>query len=322
MKTYDLTVGAAQSGMRLDVYLVAAELGLSRRKIRQVIDVGGVYVNRKRVRIASRQVCRGDKIRVEYSESSLKTIRAAEPQLAAEALLYEAHGVVAINKPPGLPSQATKDQSVMHVVPSLEALFKSLGRPKTPFTLVHRLDKETSGVILVATSAARATWLTDQFRERAVRKTYLALCYGVAKSKSFTERAFLTEIDKRSGDVKVVRAGGRTAVTHFRVLSENKELGISLVACHPETGRSHQIRVHLQLNGLPIIGDKRYSGPSKRPLPAQLAELSSLHHFLHAYSLQFAPTAGSKPVLVNASMPPRFINFINASGLLFDASQV
>lgn len=322
MKTFDLTVGAAQSGMRLDVYLVAAELGLSRRKIRQVIDVGGVYINRKRVRIASRQVCRGDKVRVEYSEAALKTIRAAEPQLAAEALLYEAHGVIALNKPPGLPSQATKDQSVLHVVPSVEALFKSLGRPKVSFTLVHRLDKETSGVILVATNSSRATWLTEQFRDRAVRKTYLALCYGLAKTKTFTERAYLSEIDKKSGDVKVVRSGGRTAVTHFRVLSENKELGISLIACFPETGRSHQIRVHLQLNGLPIIGDKRYAGPSKRALPPQLAELSSVHHFLHAYSLQFAPTAGDKPVTISAPMPIRFVNFINASGLVFDASNV
>jgi 23S rRNA-/tRNA-specific pseudouridylate synthase len=155
-----------------------------------------------------------------------------------------------------------------------------------------------------------------------VRKTYLALCYGIAKSKSFTERAYLSEIDKKSGDVKVVRSGGRTAVTHFRVLSESKELGVSLVACYPETGRSHQIRVHLQLNGLPIIGDKRYAGPSKRPLPPELAELSSLHHFLHAYSLQFAPTAGDKQVVVKAPIPPRFIGFINASGLVFDASSV
>jgi RluA family pseudouridine synthase len=320
MKTYDLTVGAPHSGARLDVFLVAAELGLSRRKIRQVIDIGGVYVNRKRVRVASRQVCRGDKVRVEYSEVTLKKIRAEEPPLTPESLIFEGKGIVAINKPPGLPSQATKDQSVLHVVPSVEALFKTMGRPKTSFTLVHRLDKETSGVILVATSKTRATWLTDQFRERTVKKTYLALCYGLAKAKTFTERAYLSEIDKRTGDVKVVRAGGRSAVTHFRVLSQNKELGISLVACYPETGRSHQIRVHLQMNGLPIIGDKRYTAASRATLPQELAELASLHHFLHAYALSFPPAEGAEDIQLTASLPPRFEAFMKQAGLAVDLS--
>ena len=318
MKTFDLTVGAPQSGMRLDIFLSSAELGLSRRKIRQVIDVGGVYVNRQRVRIASRQVCRGDKVRVEYSESTLKKLRADEPPLTPESILFEGQGLIAINKPPGLPSQATKDQAVMHAVASLEKLLRELNRPRLSLTLVHRLDKETSGVLLVATDKARATWLTDQFRQRQVQKTYLALCYGLSERKSFTERAFLSEIDKRSGDVRPVRSGGRSAVTHFRVIGENQKLGVSLLACFPETGRSHQIRVHLQINHLPIIGDKRYVGNHRGELPPELAELASLHHFLHAYALSFKVNAEADEVHLKAPLPPRFAQFLAAAKLGLD----
>jgi 23S rRNA-/tRNA-specific pseudouridylate synthase len=144
----------------------------------------------------------------------------------------------------------------------------------------------------------------------------LALCYGIAKAETFTERAYLSEIDKRSGDVKAVRSGGRTAVTHFRVLATNRELGLSLIACYPETGRSHQIRVHLQINGLPIIGDKRYATAAKTTLSPNLAELASVHHFLHAQALQFVPADGAGELSLTAAVPPRFAEFQQQSGLL------
>ena len=97
------------------------------------------------------------------------------------------------------------------------------------------------------------------------------------------------------------------------VLVENRDLGLSLIACHPETGRSHQIRVHLELQGLPIVGDKRYGASRRRPLPDQLAELAQVHHFLHAKHLRFVPAAGAEPLELSAPPPDRFARFVLAA---------
>ncbi len=316
MKSFNLTVGAAHVGLRLDVFLVQAGLELSRRRIRAIIDVGGVYVNDKRVRIASRLVGRGDRVRVEYSEAGLKQLKTQSVAFAPRDLLLDQDQVFALNKPPGMPAQATRDQSIQHVVPCLEALLKERGETKRrKLVLVHRLDKETTGVILVADGDERATWLTDLFRKREVKKVYWAVCHGIAKEKSFTEKAFLSEIDKKTGDVRVVRSGGRSAVTHFKVLAENQKLGLSLLECRPETGRSHQIRVHLDVNDLPIVGDKRYGSGKRGPLPEGLGELSAVHHLLHARELTFCPKDGAEPLMVSADLPERFAKFLPLAGL-------
>lgn len=315
MKTLNFSVTFDTDGKRLDVFLSEAGLNLSKRKIKSIIDVGGVYINQKRVRIASHILRRGDKVRIQYSDETLR-LRSQKPEaLRDEDILYDRDGVIAINKPPGLPSQATMDQAVVHVIPLLESYLKSRGDDRGPLVLVHRLDKETTGVILVAVGAERATWLTEQFRERRVKKTYFAICHGLSKRDSFTETAPLTEIDRKTGNVRAVHVGGRSAVTHFKVLSYNPSLKLSLMECRPETGRSHQIRVHLDINGLPIVGDKRYGGKQVRPLPQDLMTLSSEHHFLHARALEFVPAPGREVVRIEAPFPKNFASFAGKSSL-------
>jgi 23S rRNA-/tRNA-specific pseudouridylate synthase len=189
------------------------------------------------------------------------------------------------------------------------------GRPPRAPILVHRLDKETSGVLLLALDGKRATWLTDLFRARKVQKTYLAIVVGTPRERAFTETAPLSEIDKRTGDVRAVRSGGRPAVTHVRVLATDAAGTLALVECRPETGRSHQLRVHLALNGLPILGDKRYGGPPPRHLAPALLELAAEHHMLHAARLAFAPHEGASPVTLVAAPPPRFAALAVAASL-------
>lgn len=320
MKVFDFVVDVKGDGKRLDVVLTESALQLSRRRCRAIIDAGGAYVNKKRVRMASRPVNVGDRIHVEYSEQGLKAAKAAKLGLLGfvEAdILRDQDGIIAVNKPPGMPSQATRDQSVLHVVPCLETLFKKAGVTGAgPLVLVHRLDKETSGVLLVARGNAKATALSEQFRERSVKKVYWAICHGIPAQPEFVERSPLSEIDKKTGNVRPVRSGGRSAVTHFKLLATNQELGLCLIECRPETGRSHQIRVHLDMNGLPIVGDKRYGGDKpRRPLPPELAELTQAHHFLHAANLSFSPGVGQPLVKVAAAVPERFARFVALAGI-------
>jgi len=225
-------------------------------------------------------------------------------------ILFDEHGVVAVNKPPGLPSQATRDPSRPHVGSCLEEYFRSRGREVAPLVLVHRLDKETSGVILLACGNERATWLARQFRGREVRKCYHALCHGWPAADDFEVRSYLSEIDRKTGRVRTVHSGGQLAVTHFHVLRRAPGPGLSLIACEPHTGRSHQIRVHLAEQGFPVVGDKFYGAPPARPLPADLASFAAAHHMLHAREIAFTPAPEQPVVTVKADYPAKFAELV------------
>jgi len=246
-----------KSGMRIDLFLSSVMPELSRRKVRLILDVGGCYVNNKRMHIASRQVRERDKVRVEFSLDGLKKSKQKNFILQDHDVLFDRDSLIAINKPPGLPSQATRDQDVMHAETCLKDWLKKHGRTKEKLVLLHRLDKETSGILLFATSAEVATWITSQFRERKVKKTYWALCRGISPTKHFVKDCYLSEIDKKTGKVSPVHSGGKSSRTEFVERSHSTKRNVSWIECYPETGRSHQIRVHLEMSGLPILGDKK-----------------------------------------------------------------
>ena len=306
----DFVVNASQSEMRIDLFLAAMFPELSRRKVRQILDVGGCYVNNKRMHIASRQVRAGDKVRIEFSLDGLKKSRQKSFELSNADILYDDHHVIAINKPPGLPSQATRDQDIMHAEVCVREWLKKNSRKPEKLILLHRLDKETSGVLLFATNANTATWITDQFRQRKLSKTYWAICRGIPKSKRFEQECYLSEIDKKTGMVRPVNSGGKSSRTTFEERARIVREGLSWVICHPETGRSHQIRVHLEMMGLPILGDKRYGHQVKSNYPDEIESRAAMHHMLHARALEFSPAPGVDPVMIEAGPPQSFAEIL------------
>jgi RluA family pseudouridine synthase len=319
MKRFKFKIAASEDGMRLDQYLAQAGLEISKRKIRQVIDVGGVYQNRKRVRVASRTVRSGDVVEVEFDLERISKLRANNFEIADRDILFEDEGLIVINKPPGLPTQATRDQSVLHVETCLRSWLKKQAGKSMPsrLILVHRLDKETSGALIVAKNETVATWLTEQFRERDVGKTYEAICYGVPAEKKFLQRCYLSPIDKRTGQVSPVNSGGKSSETGFELIQFSEKLRLSLIRCSPKTGRSHQIRVHLDMLGYSIVGDKRYY-KGRKPLADELATLAAEHHFLHAAEIAFSPAPGKETIVVTASRPANFQAFL---GTVFSPSK-
>ncbi len=317
MQSQRLTVPRQLDDYRLDIALVNMNLGLSRRKIREIIDVGGVYVNDKRIRIASRKVQAGNNIRLEYDLESIKKIKRQSFELTDAQIIFDGEQYAIINKPPGLASQATRDQSIEHVVPVLEKFYKKRDGSKQKLILVHRLDKETSGLLIVAKDEKTATYFTDCFKQNTIKKEYHALVRGIPEQPTFEESCFLSSIQPKSGLVKKVRAGGKHSHTKFRLLHKNDAEGVSLMACYPTTGRSHQIRVHLALHNLPILGDKKYFGQHKAKISDELYQLSSEHHFLHAYKLCFVDPQTEKGVEYTAEYP---VNFRKAVGVCEDLS--
>lgn len=312
MNKLKFRVQPEQNGKRIDLALVELVPELSRRKIRSIIDLGGCYVNARRVRIASRVVINGDKIEMIFDENALsKRPQFDSKALPADFILFNDEHMVAINKPPGLPSQPTRDQAVMHAGSVLKKKLEDMGQPCPNLSLVHRLDKETSGVLLFAKSDTIMDALSQQFKKRSVKKEYWAACFGIPKDMEFKVSNFLSDIDAKTGKVVSVKKGGKAAETEFELVRFNLHYNVSMIRCLPFTGRSHQIRVHLADKNLPIVGDKKYGGRDKpKQLSGPLFELTMAHHFLHAHALEFDhPVDEARRIKLTASLPPNFEKF-------------
>jgi RluA family pseudouridine synthase len=311
---FETTVSKSLHGYRLDIALTELkELGLSRRKVRRIIDLGGAYVNKKRVRIASRSLSAGDKVELHYDASSL-VVRQTLTELKDEQIILEHDDYFVLNKPTGLASQATKDQAVDHVVTALARYLAARNGTSEKIELgglflAHRLDRETSGVLIIARTTDFLTHITEEFRQRRVKKKYLALAYGVPSgveldNGEFTIANHLSKITSQCQFVRVVKAGGASAETRFKVLRTNKARGFTLLECYPTTGRTHQIRVHLECAGMSLVGDKVYSKfAAGHPLNDVEAGWALKGHTLHSQETQFN-SKGLETVTVEAAQLP------------------
>jgi 23S rRNA pseudouridine1911/1915/1917 synthase len=264
------TVPPALEGLRLDQVLAALFPGLSRRRAREFIERGSVYLDGRRCRVASRPLRSGAALKVVAGEQ-------AAPSFAEVAVLWKGEGLVAVDKPPGVALTPTRSAAAGTV---LHALARQVRRPLRQLHPAHRLDTPTSGVALVALEAAASAFLGRAFQEGAVRKTYLAWVAGAPEPP---EGEWSWPLAEESPGVVRVSAGGKRALTRYRTIRQ--EGPRSLLELEPATGRTHQLRVHAAQAGHPILGDRKYGGP---PAPRLL---------LHAWRITFPlPSGGEKTV--------------------------
>lgn len=244
------TVQPGQGGRRLDETLSALFEAISKSEARRIIDRGGCAVNSSMVRVASRQIKVGDLLEVGVMEAG----RFRELTLPPEAVLYEDGELVAVNKPAGINTQRTPYQLKGTLEYWIAEYFRQQGNGE-PARVIHRLDRGTSGAMLFPKHKRAAAWLSARFHDNLVTKYYWAVVSGTPGQESW-------EVDGPIGKVASARYGimdgGRPALTAFRVLSSSD--GFSLIEARPMTGRTHQIRVHLEASGLPIVGDATYGG--------------------------------------------------------------
>ncbi len=294
-----LTVDTESAGQRLDNYLLRELKGVPKTHVYRVIRSGEVRVNKGRAG-ADTRVAAGDDIRV-------PPMRLPEPSSAPLAparefpILLEDEHLLAIAKPAGVAVHGGSGVS-SGVIEQLRS-----ARPQSRFLeLVHRLDKETSGVLLLAKKRSALTALQDQFRSRDTGKIYAALVFGEWPHKlKVIDQPLLKGLDA-AGErhVRVVAADhgdARRSITLVKVARQLPELTATLLDVTLKTGRTHQIRVHLASNGHPIVGDPKYGDFARNKAFAKQHRFERM--FLHARSLSFEHPATAERITLVAPLP-------------------
>ena len=277
----------ADAGKRLDLFVVERFPDYSRSRLQQWIKEGRVHVNGTPGRSSYRM--RGGES-VEVEPAPLRPLHATPEDLPVE-VLYEDPDVVAINKPAGMVVHAGAGVRSGTVVNALLYRFGSLsstGGEERP-GIVHRLDRYTSGVLLVARNDAAHRNLAAQFAERRVEKIYLALVEGAIPRDSGRIEKPISRDPVRRVRMTARRAEGRSAITEYRVL--RRFAAFTLLEVSIKTGRTHQIRAHFSAIGHPVAGDRLYGAAA------------GSRFFLHAHRLRFFQPSTGEPVLVISPLP-------------------
>ena len=297
----DLRLPAGVAGQRLDGALASVLPQHSRARLQRWISDGALTVDGKQARPRDR-VHGGEVICLRATEAAQV---ADAPEAIPLQLLHQDADCLVVNKPAGLvvhPGAGNRSGTLVNALLALDPQLALLPRAG----IVHRLDKDTSGALLVARSAEAHTALVSALARREIEREYLALVQGEPVSGFTVDQP----LDRHPTDRlrRAVREDGRPAVTHVRI--EHRFTGYTLLRCKLETGRTHQIRVHLAHMRLPIVGDPLYGGRLRLPAGAEPALVDALRGFrrqaLHAEKLAFAHPIEGHRVAVQAAIPDDF----------------
>lgn len=283
-----------QVSKRIDAYMAEKYEDISRVAIQRLIETGKILVNGKKVK-ASYKVQVNDKITMEEE-------KAVEVELKAQdipvEIIYEDRDIIVVNKPKGMvvhPANGNPDGTLVNAIMAIcKDSLSGIGGEIRP-GIVHRLDKETSGILIVAKNDKAHINLSQQIKEHKVKKTYIALVKGIVKENNATINMPIGRSEKDRKKMAVTKKG-KEAITHFKVLKRYDKY--TLLEINIETGRTHQIRVHLSQIGYPIVGDEVYSkGKNEWNIKGQC---------LHAKSLDFKHPITNEDMHLEAKIPQYF----------------
>ena len=311
------TPSSEDAGRRLDQFLVSQLQGISRARIQELIAQGKVLVS-GRAEKASYRLSGSESIDV-LGEVERQPLRAIPEEISLE-VVYEDDDLAVVNKPAGMmvhagagPTEDARNRGTL--VNALLYRFRalSIAGGETRPGIVHRLDKETSGLMIVAKNDPAHRKLANQFSARQVKKTYIALVHGSVKNDRGTIASPISRDSVRRIRMTTRRSVGREAVSHYEV-QRRIQSGygkFTLLKVRIETGRTHQIRVHMYSIGHPVVGDTVYGAP--REIKAQSASSLQLNrNFLHAGELEFNhPTTGSQ-LKFSSPLPAELEHFLQA----------
>lgn len=283
-------------GQRLDNFLFKVLKGVPKSHIYQLIRKSNIRVNKKRIK-AHYKLNLGDELRlppIRVAQTKSEFVPIFQVDRIKSCILFEDDGLMVINKPSGIPVHGGTDES--HGV--IDLLKKAFPQYRS-LELAHRLDKETSGCLIIAKKRSVLRLLHGLFREGKVEKTYLALTKGFWKPDPMRVTLPLVKNQLQSGERMVhVDRGGKTAISTFKMLQKFEDA--SLVEVKIETGRTHQIRVHAAHSRHPIAGDSKYGDDE---FNLRFKKIGLKHLFLHAAQLVFQLPTYDKPLVIQTPLP-------------------
>ena len=293
MKNY--IVNEEEKGKRLDVYIASKDDETTRTSSQRQIEQGNVVVNDKVITKVSYKVAEGDKIEIAEQEPVEIELKAQDIPIA---IVYEDKDIIVVNKPKGMvvhPANGNPDGTLVNAIMAIcKDSLSGIGGEIRP-GIVHRLDKDTSGLLIVAKNDIAHVNMSEQIKRHEVKKTYIALVRGIVKEN---EATIDMPIGRSNSDRKkmAVTKNGKNAVTHIKVLKRYDKY--TLLEINIETGRTHQIRVHLAHIGYPVIGDYIYSNGKN--------EFGIVGQCLHARYLEFKHPITGKDMKLEAPLPEYF----------------
>ncbi|GAB4486000.1 MAG: RluA family pseudouridine synthase [Anaerolineales bacterium] len=281
-------------GERLDKFLVTCLPEFSRARLQGLIAGGFVLVDGVPAQKGGARLEGGEQISVRIPPNAPVGLQAESIPLQ---IIFENEALLVINKPAGMvvhPAAGHASGTLVNAVLAHDPELEGIGGEERP-GIVHRLDKDTSGLIVIAKNEAAMRWLTAQFKDRLVEKTYLALVDGAPPTPTGRVEAPIGRDPHNRKNMAVVRAEkGREAISEYKTLENFPRH--TLLEFHPRTGRTHQIRVHCAFLGCPIVGDTAY-GHRKLSLPLT-------RQFLHAWRLKISLPGEATPRTFEAPLPP------------------
>jgi len=291
-------------GIRLNRWFLREYPSLSLSRLQKLLRTKQIKVDGKKAETSTR-LAAGQELRLppldnEKAMVNDKKLSTKDVEYIKSMVIFKDENIIVLNKPSGLAVQGGTN-TTRHIDGLLDALkFENNERPK----LVHRIDKDTSGLLLLARNRQYADILTKAFREHGLQKTYLALVRGCPEPREGVINFALEKVGERMQIVE----DGQKALTEIKVL-DNIGKKYALVEAKPLTGRTHQIRVHLESIGTPILGDDKYFGKERLRLKEVADKL-----YLHAYEIDLSSVYGKKTV-IRAALPQHFIDACQFFGL-------
>ena len=315
--TFNLTVPADFHGERIDKFLQFKLKNLSRTKLQDLIHSNEVRLNDVSINTPSKKIKEEDNIDINFPPPKETHIK---PNKISLNILYDDQDIIIINKHPGIvvhPGAGNYDNTIVNAL-----LFKyknnlsSVGGKLRP-GIVHRIDKDTSGVIVVAKNDNAHFYLSQQFSNHTIKRVYEALVWGSLKPQNGKINEKISRSIRNRQLMSVRKEKGKVAITNYKTLKifQNYNIPkISLLECQLETGRTHQIRVHMNFKGNPILGDKSYGKAKKifKNIDPMLEEkiINFNRQALHAKSLGFIHPRTKKEIFFEAKRPKDFEELI------------
>ena len=302
-KLFEYVVSDEYEGLRIDKLLSELSPSFSRTYIKKLIDDKKVFCNGKNVK-ASFCISENDYIKMEIPPAEIPEIL---PQDIPLDIIYEDEDVLVVNKPKDMVVHPAaghyKDTLVNAVMYHCHDNLSGINGVMRP-GIVHRIDKDTTGSVIICKNDNAHQKIAEQLKEHSINRVYHAICYGVIKEDEGTIKTLIGRSTNDRKKMAVVTSGGKEAVTHFRVLKRFEEDNMTYIECRLETGRTHQIRVHMAHIGHPLLGDEVYAGNRK-------SRFKLKGQCLHAKTLGFIHPTTKEYIETDAPLPEYFSHLLN-----------